>query len=57
MKELVLPTLRQALSAFMARYPEREKDEMRIYFLAAPSPESGAGEQVLVPRFFTLGRI
>jgi len=45
MKELVLPTLRQALSAFMARYPEREKDEMRIYFLAAPSPESGAGEQ------------
>lgn len=45
MKELVLPTLRTAMSEFMSRYPEHNADELRIYFLAAPSA-TGAGEQV-----------
>lgn len=46
MKELVLPTLRRSMAAFMARYQEHERDELRIYFLAAPSTLAGAGEQV-----------
>lgn len=45
MRDLVLPTLRQAMSAFLARFPDHERDELRIYFLAAPSPVPGAGEQ------------
>jgi hypothetical protein len=49
MKELVLPTLRKAMSAFLARFPEHDPDELRIYFLATPSATPGAGEQVLAP--------
>jgi hypothetical protein len=45
MRDLVLPTLRRAMSAFLARFPDHERDELRIYFLAAPSPAPGAGEQ------------
>jgi hypothetical protein len=33
------------MSAFLARFPDHERDELRIYFLAAPSPAPGAGEQ------------
>ena len=45
LRELVLPTLCQAMSAFLARFPDHEREELRIYFLATPSPAPGAGDQ------------